>query len=31
MDKARLKVLLIERIIMVMVVGLIYINWEDTK
>ncbi len=31
MDKARLKVLLIERIVMVMVVGLIYINWEDTK
>ena len=31
MNKARLKVLLIERIVMVMVVGLIYINWEDTK
>nr|DAU94714.1 MAG TPA: hypothetical protein [Caudoviricetes sp.] len=31
MDKARLKVLLIERIVMVIVVGLIYINWEDTK
>lgn len=31
MDKARLKVLLIERIVMVMIVGLIYINWEDTK
>lgn len=31
MDKARLKVLLIERIVMVMVVGLIYINWEDKK
>ena len=31
MDKDRLKVLLIERIVMVMVVGLIYINWEDKK
>ncbi len=29
MDKARLKVLLIERIVMVMVVGLIYFNWEE--
>lgn len=29
MDKARLKVLLIERIVMVIVVGLIYFNWEE--